>query len=164
MDYPKHSPRITWMFKFFNEAAEAAKNSLCQKTPRGAVLVLDDEIIGRGCNGAKEACHVCLRANIHTNTHRELCLGLCAEQRAIIDAFKQGHQDLSGAILFYAKTENGKIRPSGPPTCAECARYVRELGIRFAMMHANKVSIYAPEQFYVRTFEALTGCVLAVIH
>ena len=100
--------------KYGVECLNLAHN--CKSDMRfGAVLVLDDEIIGRGWNRLSTAEERSILTHVDYATH--------AEQGAIIDALQKG-KDISGGkiyVLGYAKksrelsTRNGKFF-----TCRKC--------------------------------------------
>jgi len=101
------------------------KKSLCLRKQIGAVVVKNDKIIGVGHNGNSKnipPCSVigCAKEyfKFRPGLRNELCTGICAEQRAIIDAIKNGH-NLKGAELY-----------STYSPCVSCSRYMIEFGIK----------------------------------
>ena len=83
-----------------------ASRSTCLRRQVGAVLVKDKNILATGYNGTPSGiahCNVrgCLREKnqVPSGQRHELCLGLHAEQNAIIQAAKHG-TNICGATLY----------------------------------------------------------------
>ncbi len=83
-----------------------ASRSTCLRRHVGAVLVKDKNILATGYNGTPRGiahCDTrgCLREKhqVPSGQRHELCLGLHAEQNAIIQAAKHG-TNISGATLY----------------------------------------------------------------
>ncbi len=101
------------------------KASLCLRKKIGAVIVKNGLIIGRGHNGNSKDIPPCSVIGCAKNYFKfrsglrnELCTGICAEQRAMIDAIKKGHS-LKGAELYTTYSP-----------CVFCSRYMIEFGIK----------------------------------
>lgn len=124
--------------EFLEEAVRASKSSRCLKRPRGAVIVLDGNIIGKGWNAPADEhiCKECLRdkmkPKIFSTFNTEPCYSVHAEQRAIIDAFKAGHSDLSEAKMYFARSDReGRYMPCDDgPSCTICSKLILESGIK----------------------------------
>lgn len=104
---------------------EEEKKSLCLRKQIGAVVVKNGKIIGTGHNGNSvniPPCSVigCAKDyfKFRPGLRNELCTGICAEQRAMIDALKKGH-DLKDTELY-----------STYSPCVSCSRYMIEFGIK----------------------------------
>lgn len=83
-----------------------ASRSTCLRRHVGAVLVKDKNVLATGYNGTpKGIAHCdtrgCLREKhkVPSGQRHELCLGLHAEQNAIVQAAKHG-TNISGATLY----------------------------------------------------------------
>jgi dCMP deaminase len=136
-------------------AVEEAKKSTCKKSQRGAVIVKNGEIIGKGHNKVtiEELCDTCIREHITDNSRVELCSALHAEQLAILDALKKG-KDLEGSRIFHIKVKNGKIKPSEDVSCTVCSRLVLEAGIsEFVLLNKKGLALYSAEEFNRKSFE-----------
>ena len=108
-------PREIAMAKhYMSLAAEVALKSTCKKSQRGAVIVKEGEVVGEGYNKPTLPDLCCLRADIHDNSHSELCCAIHAEQKAINDTDKHLYQ---GATMYHAKVKEGKEVPVGDPSC-----------------------------------------------
>jgi len=136
-------------------AAEEAKKSTCKKSQRGAVIVKNGEIIGRGFNKVtiEEFCDPCIREDIKDNSRVELCPASHAEQVAIIDALRRG-KNLEGSRIFHIKVKDGRIMPSEDVSCTVCSRLVLEAGIgEFVLLDKNGLALYSAEEFNRKSFE-----------
>jgi len=141
--------------KYILEAAEEAKKSTCKKSQRGAVIVKNGEIIGKGYNKVtnEKYCNPCIREDIKDNSRAELCSASHAEQIAILDAFKKG-KDPEGSRMYHIKVKDGKIRPSGDVSCTVCSRLVLETGIsEFVLLHEKGLAVYDSKEFNEKSFE-----------
>ena len=101
--------------EYFMQMADlAATRSTCLRRKVGAIIVLDDQIVATGYNGApRKVAHckypdqtddehrVCIRMllNIRSGTRHELCRGLHAEQNCIIQAARHGIK-IKGGVLY----------------------------------------------------------------
>lgn len=123
--------------KYFQDAAKASLKSRCLKRPRGAVIVKDGKIIGSGANAPADdhICQTCLRDKKKPKKfetfNTEPCYAVHAEQKAIVEAFKNGNNDLTDAKMYFVRTENGKISPTDDgPSCTICSKLILESGIK----------------------------------
>ncbi len=124
--------------KYFREAVNASKKSVCLKRPRGVVIVNNDEIIGRGWNAPADehVCKECLRNRMKPKVfaifNTEPCYAVHAEQRAIIDAFRNGYSNLSEAKMYFIRTDDdSKYMPCDDgPSCTICSKLILESGIK----------------------------------
>ncbi len=135
--------------KYFDEAIKASKNSRCLKRPRGVVIVKNDKIIGRGWNAPADdhTCVKCLRDKMKPRLFKkfntEPCYAVHAEQRAILDAFKQGYSDLSDAKMYFVRTDNsGQYLPCDDgPSCTICSKFILESGLKSFIYETYKDGI-----------------------
>lgn len=100
------------------------KQSICLRKHIGAVVIKNGRVIGKGHNGNSSnipPCSVigCAKDyfKFRAGLRNELCTGICAEQRAMIDALKKGYE-LKGAELYTTYSP-----------CVSCSRYMIEFGI-----------------------------------
>lgn len=89
--------------QFMIQAIEMWKQSGCTDHPTGAVVVLNNKVIGRGTNAGKKV-DVCPRKDFPTGVGYNLCKEVClqighSEAAAIKDAIKNGY-DPEGADLY----------------------------------------------------------------
>ena len=118
--------RPSWDEYFMQMAELAATRSTCLRRNVGAAIVKDRHVIATGYNGApRQIMHCgerggCLREklNVPSGERHELCMGLHAEQNAIIQAATQGYS-----------IEGGTIYVTHQP-CVICAKMIINAGIR----------------------------------
>ncbi len=98
--------RPSWHQYFMEMAYLAATRSTCLRRKVGAIVVLENQIISTGFNGApKHVRHCkeagCLRAkmNVPSGERHELCRGVHAEQNAVIQAAVNG-ASIKDAVLY----------------------------------------------------------------
>ncbi len=123
---------------YLREAASASQDSRCLKRPRGVVIVEESKIIGQGWNAPADEhdCKVCLRdkkkPKLFSTFNTEPCYSVHAEQRAIINAFKSGHRDLSKSKMYFSRSDkNGQYLPCDDgPSCTICSKLILESGIK----------------------------------
>jgi len=135
-----------WM----NRAAKVGINSVCQKSQRGAMVVRDNKVLSEAYNGPASlmVCNPCLRQDIHDNKNFEICPGLHAEGTAIERALITTKGDsLHGARLYYVKTRNGKIIPSGDYACTKCSEKILKFGISEIVLW-HKDALLKDEQIF----------------
>jgi dCMP deaminase len=104
----------------------AATRSTCLRRHVGAVIVQDRHMVATGYNGAPRGImHCgerggCLREklNVPSGERHELCMGLHAEQNAIIQAATLG-QSVEGATIYVTHQP-----------CVICAKMIINAGIR----------------------------------
>lgn len=141
--------------EFIKVAAKEAEKSTCKKSKRGAVIVKNKEIIGKGFNKVtlEKFCDPCIRENIRDNSRAELCSALHAEQVAILDALKKG-KSLEGSRMFHVKVKDGEIRPSEDVSCTVCSRLVLEAGIsEFVLLNKKGFVLFDSKEFNEKSFE-----------
>ncbi len=123
----------------FEEARKVAKNSTCLKSQTAALVVKDNQIVGKACNlcspdGFQHGSPVshCPRMGLVTGEHYDLCKSLHAEYLAIMDA---GRENCLGATLYL--TGHSYV-------CWECESAARLYGI--VAIKIDPAPIYAAQQ------------------
>ena len=122
---------------YYLDIADAALNrSTCLRRRYGAIIVLNDEIISTGYNGAPRGRQNCVdlgtctreKLNIPRGERYELCRSVHAEANAIISAARR---DCIGATLYLTGRDanTGEVVPDATP-CAMCRRLIINAGIR----------------------------------
>lgn len=140
--------------EYFNLAAEEAKKSTCKKSQRGAIIVKNGKVIGKGYNKVTypKLCNPCIREEIHGNGRVELCAAIHAEQMAIIDACNKGNT-IKGATIYHVKIKNREEKTCNDLSCTVCSRLVSEAGIKFVLHEDRGFVVYEPEEFNRLSFE-----------
>jgi len=141
--------------EYMKIAAKYAKNSTCRKSQRGAIIVKDGEIVGKGYNKVtiEELCDPCIREEIKDNSRVELCSAIHAEQMAIIDAVNKG-ESLDGSRMYHIKVKDGEMRKSGKPSCTICSREILESGIaEFVLWHEEGHVAYDSKELNELSFK-----------
>ena len=118
--------RPSWDEYFMQMAELAATRSTCLRRHVGAVIVQDRHVVATGYNGAPRGIiHCgerggCLREklNVPSGERHELCMGLHAEQNAIIQAPTLG-QSVEGATIYVTHQP-----------CVICAKMIINAGVR----------------------------------
>lgn len=91
--------------KYLSLLKKLAKKSTCLRAKVGAVAVRNNKILATGDNSPHKCynCKVigCIRdiQQIPSGTRREICYGICAEQRLMTNALKKG-ASLKGSTLY----------------------------------------------------------------
>lgn len=137
--------RIPWDNYFLEMAFLAAKRSTCLRRHIGAVIVLENQVLSTGyngaCSGVKDCRELgCIRQiNAVTSGERhELCRAVHAEQNAIIQAAVHGTA-IRGSTLYCTHSP-----------CILCAKMIVNAGIKRCVF----ASLYAEEQFRELFLEA----------
>lgn len=138
--------------EYFKEAAKEAEKALCLRAKCGSILVLNDEIIGRGYNAppcddiSRRMCDVDLIDSTKPKSDRTCCMH--AEWRAIVDALKN-KKDITGSTLYFTRVdEQGTIMKSGEPYCTVCSRLALDTGVQyFALWHDTEIKLYDTKEY-----------------
>ena len=109
--------------------------STCRRRKYGAIIVLNDEIIATGYNGAPRGRQNCLdrglcmrdELNIPSGERYELCRSVHAEANAMISASRR---DMMGATLYLSgrNAQTGGLLTETLP-CSMCRRLIINSGI-----------------------------------
>ena len=121
---------------YLDIAETVLQRSTCLRRRYGAIIVLNDEIISTGYNGAPRGRQNCVdlgtctreKLNIPRGERYELCRSVHAEANAIISAARR---DCIGATLYLTGRDanTGEVVPDATP-CAMCRRLIINAGIR----------------------------------
>jgi len=121
---------------YYLDIAEAVLiRSTCKRRRYGAIIVLNDEIIATGYNGAPRGRKNCLdrgkcmrdELSIPSGERYELCRSVHAEANAIISASRR---DMMGATLYLTgrDAKTGELLPDTLP-CSMCRRLIINSGV-----------------------------------
>ena len=121
---------------YLNIADTVLNRSTCLRRKYGAIIVLNDEIISTGYNGAPRGRKNCVdlgqctrdRLNIPSGERYELCRSVHAEANAIISAARR---DCIGATMYLSgrNSKTGEILSDTSP-CSMCRRLIINAGIK----------------------------------
>lgn len=122
-------------------AVEAALLSPCQ-SKRGVVIFRGDYVISRGynykprgfaCDGSDACKSTCRIEAVHAEQHALLQAGLAA----------------CGADLVHVKSVDGRLVPSGDPSCVQCSKLILAVGIDGVwLFHEDGWQRYDAERFH----------------
>lgn len=137
---------------FFKIAQEEAKKSTCLKRKCGAIVVKNNEIIGRGFNSppgnieSQRRCRVDKSSLDKKVTDKTCCIH--AEQRAILDVFKNTADFSDTTLYFTSINKKGERLISGKPYCTICSKFALEVGItRWVLEHKEGTVFYSAEEY-----------------
>lgn len=146
---------------YFAAAAKEAEKAICLRDKCGAVLVLDDVVIGRGYSGPATAdtdktrhtagsqkCDCTYPQSAKPKSDRTCCVH--AEWRAIIEALQHAPTgSLVGSALYFTRVDgDGNILKSGEPYCTVCSRLALDTGIsQFGLWHESGIRMYDTEEY-----------------
>lgn len=135
-----------WDERFMDMAQLVSTWSSCIRPNRqvGAVIVRNKRILATGYNGAPSGVKscvergVCMRETlgIESGTRQELCYAVHAEQNAIAQAAKMGHE-LEGSTMYITHSP-----------CSICARLIINAGIKRIVFRDNY-----PDEFSLALLE-----------
>ena len=129
---------------YLDIAETVMERSTCMRRKYGAIIVLNDEIISTGYNGAprgRKNCadlEYCTRESlkIPSGERYELCRSVHAEANAIISASRR---DMIGATLYLTGVEAGTGDYIGGTTpCTMCRRLIINAGIAKVVCRLRK--------------------------
>lgn len=153
----KNYYRVREIEKWMNLAVISALNSKCQKVQRGAIVVRGDTVLGQGYNGLDKKCKECVRKDQHDNKDFGNCKGKHAEGTTVKDA-QRIYGDLEGSRLYYVKTRNGKIIPSGDYACTECSGIILGSEIKEVVLWHEDAHLKDEQTVYEpNAFDDVTG-------
>jgi dCMP deaminase len=128
-------PRVDKENYYLDIAETVLERSTCLRIKYGAIIVLNDEIVSTGYNGAPRGRKNCIdlgyctreNLNIPHGQRYELCRSVHAEANAIISAARR---DMIGATLYLTgrTTETGELL-SDTTSCSMCRRLIINAGI-----------------------------------
>jgi len=120
---------------YLDIAETVLKRSTCLRRKYGAVIVLNDEVIATGYNGAPRGRKNCMDLGkctrdileVPSGQRYELCRSVHAEANAIISAARR---DMIGATLYLSCRDVKTNEPADDTTsCLMCRRFIINSGI-----------------------------------
>lgn len=129
---------------YLNIAQTVSQRSTCLRRCYGAIIVLNDEIIATGYNGAPRGRKNCVdlctckrdELGIPSGERYELCRSVHAEANCIISAARR---DCVGATLYLAGTNSktGELLADTTP-CSMCRRLIINSGIKYVVCRVGE--------------------------
>ncbi|MGE4483957.1 MAG: cytidine/deoxycytidylate deaminase family protein [Oscillospiraceae bacterium] len=129
---------------YLDIAESVLKRSTCLRRQYGAIIVLNDEIIATGYNGAPRGRKNCAdigsctrdELGIPSGQRYELCRSVHAEANAIISAARK---DCIGATLYLAgrSSKTGELLSDTMP-CSMCRRFIINAGIKRVLCRTSE--------------------------
>lgn len=129
---------------YLDIADTVSKRSTCLRRKYGAIIVLHDEIVSTGYNGAPRGRLNCSdlghctrdALNIPSGQRYELCRSVHAEANAIISASRR---ECIGATLYLSgrNSKTGEILTDTTP-CSMCRRMIINAGLRRVVIRNTK--------------------------
>jgi dCMP deaminase len=121
-------------------AKSVAERSPCVRIQYGAIIVVNDAIISTGYNGpAREVVNCfeigCLKdeMNLPHGSGYDYCIGVHAEENAIINAARSGAEIFGGVMYLFGQDFKDKnIKVSKP--CDRCKRAIINSGIKYVVI------------------------------
>ncbi|MFA6088314.1 MAG: deaminase [Candidatus Woesearchaeota archaeon] len=143
--------------KWFDYAANIAKNAKCLKKKCGSIIVKNNEVIGVGYNAPPldNVVLECIKESLPKDFKSEKHCCLHAEQNAIIDALFNYSKKIQGSTLYYTKVDkNNIIQFSGKPYCTICSKMALRVKIsEFAVWHKEGICVYGTDEYNKLSFE-----------
>ena len=139
--------------EFMAMALEEAKKANCAKGKVGAVIVLNDKVLGKGNNSVPNNCQPCTINNclrkkygLKSGERQEICRAVHAEQNAILNCLKNG-EDISKSTIYVTKSP-----------CMICAKIIINSGIsKRTLLFNHRHSITMKAGASIMTHPALFG-------
>lgn len=124
-------------------AVNAAMHSACQ-SKRGAVIFYGDYVLATGfnskpeCDGSERCKATCRLDAVH------------AEQAALLALSWTGpSRNFLGFEMLHVKAVDGNLAPSGPPSCVQCSKLIRFVGIEAMwLFHESGWCRYEADEFH----------------
>ncbi len=137
--------------KWFEQAAEVARQSKCLKAKCGAILVANNQIIGKGFNSpAGGEPNRCLDEYIipENNKHNVTCCPH-AEVRAIHDALLNFPGLIKDSTLYFMRVNsNDEQTFAGVPYCTTCSSEALDSGVKyFALLYSDGAKIFPTAEY-----------------
>lgn len=143
--------------ELFTQLVEVAKKATCHRSKCGSLIIsLDGEVISDGYNSMP--CYIvedCFKDGLATTFKSDKTCCIHAEQRAIMNAFKNSPDKVKGStLLFIRLDENDAPKYSGEPYCTICSKLALDAGIsRFCLWHKEGWTAYETKYYNELSFQ-----------
>ena len=148
---------------FINKAIEIAKDSSCERSRCGSVIVSgggkEGKIIGEGYNSPPGDLEEQRRCNVSKDSYDEKVTDktccVHAEQRAIMTTLKRNPEKIIGSRLYFVRIdENFELVKAGEPYCTICSKMALDTGIEeFVLFHDRGICVYNTREYNNLSFD-----------
>lgn len=154
------SLELASVHKYFESAAEQARQATCLRARCGAVIVSKvGVIIGSGYNApplndeSQRTCKSDLDLNIKPKYDKTCCVH--AEWNAVINGLSTNANEIPGSRLYFMRVDDkGDYTDASEPYCTTCSRFTMQAGVaRFALWNSNGAYIYTLPEYNQRSYE-----------
>lgn len=128
-------PRVSKKEYYLGIAKAVSERSPCTRRQIGAIIVKDDSIVSTGYNGPARGVVNCLEAgclkdkkNLPHYCGYDDCIGVHAEENAVVNAARNGSPVLGGSMFLYGQ-DYGTGDVSDLRPCDRCKRIIINSGI-----------------------------------
>jgi deoxycytidylate deaminase len=139
--------------EYIEKCVNIARFSKCKKSKRGVIIVDFYKNIISEANNLPigiDFCDPCLRTELESGTHLELCRAIHAEDLAIQTTLKNYPFQLMDSTLYHLKLDKkGNVSEfPGEPSCTFCSRNILLNGIKEVVLCGKLESfLYDSEEF-----------------
>lgn len=125
---------------YLNIAKSVSERSPCIRVQYGAIIVRDDVVVSTGYNGPARGVINCFEIgclkdemNMPHGSGYDYCIGVHAEENAIINAARTGADIFEGILYLFGQDFKDKsIKESKP--CDRCKRAIINAGIKYVVI------------------------------
>lgn len=138
---------------FIDLAVKIAKQSTCERSKCGSIIIKDNQIIGQGFNSPPNNSESQRKCNNNKDSyHKKVTDKTCcihAEQRAIMDALAKNPEKMKDSKLYFIRLdENNNKTEAGNPYCTICSKMALDAGIKyFILLHENGIKEYPTDEY-----------------
>lgn len=150
--------------KYIEEAKILAQKATCLRAKCAAILVKDNEIIGRGFNSPpgndekERRCELDKKKYDPKVTDKTCCVH--GEQRALMDALSHHPNKIYGSKLYFARYySDGELRLNGGNGgknqlyCTVCSKLMFDLGVaEFILPNVDGIASYSKDEYLDRAY------------
>lgn len=142
---------------YIQTCCDIARRSTCLRSKCGSIVVLNNQIIGKGWNSPPHNTTplTCQKDVLPSSFKSDKTCCVHAEQRALFDAvYYLGLHHISLATLaeatiYFARLDaEDHLIPSGHPYCTICSKLCADLGIGFFALH-HDATVHGLEGIYI---------------
>lgn len=123
-----------------DKCIEMAKESDCQRSQCGSVIVRDGRIIGVGCNTKTiNEGGSCIKDILPSSFKSDRTCCIHAEQAAILDALKYREGGINGSEVYFIRLDKeGQPMAADDPYCTICSKMALWAGVYYFCLWDGK--------------------------